>query len=790
MSAKTFGRSVTRVEDQALITGRARFVDDIVAPGMLHAAFVRSSHAHAAIRSIDTSAAAAAPGVRAVFTLKDLAPYLTDTRLVTALPTPSILLDLHRPVLASDEVVYVGEPIVVVLADDRYLAEDALSLVDIDYDPLPVAADCRTALDEGSPTAHSWAAHNLVTRFDLSYGDVDTVFAQAPHVYREALLQHRGVGHSIECRGAVARHDPLDDVLTMWSSTQTPFAAKQFLCDLLDRGQDNVRVIAPDVGGGFGPKLVFYPEEAVVATAALMLGVPVKWIEDRREHFISTTQERDQFWDVEIAVDDDARILGVRGTLLHDHGAYSARGTNVPYGSAAAMPLAYRIPAYRIDIKCVATNKVPVTPIRGAGQPQGVFAMERLLDRVAREHGLDRAEVRRRNLVPGDMMPYRTPLITRGNMQVVLDSGDYPKCQAMALEAAGWNAFPARQAAARAQGKRLGIGIANSVEGTGRGPYEQVRVSVARNGKVHVYSGATAMGQSTHTMLAQIVAEQLGGDMDNVCVTAGDSAAVAFSFGGFNSRQAVMAGSSAHKAAVAVRHKLLTVAAKVLNAEIATLSIEGRSVIDAAGKRVDFGELARAAAGVAGFYLPAQTPGIEACEQVIIDGMAYGNACAVVEVEVDDETGEIAMRNVVFAHDCGRVIHPQIVDGQIIGGIAHGIGNALFEWMGFDGNAQPITTNLAEYLLITATEMPPIKLLHLESPSPLNELGIKGVGEAGVLPMAAAIASAIDDALTDYGIHITDVPVSPMELLLKIEAARDAAEAARGSVSRVPTLDY
>jgi carbon-monoxide dehydrogenase large subunit len=380
--------------------------------------------------------------------------------------------------------------------------------------------------------------------------------------------------------------------------------------------------------------------------------------------------------------------------------------------------------------------------------------------------------VRRRNLVPADQMPYATPLKTRGNMQVVLDSGDYPRCQAMALEAAGWNDFPARRAAARTRGRRLGMGLANSVEGTGRGPYEQVRVCVAPNGKVNVYSGATAMGQSTRTMLSQIVAEQLGGDMDNIVVTAGDSDAVPFSFGGFNSRQAVMAGSSAHKAAQTVREKLLTVAAKVLNADAATLRIEGSSVIDAAGKIADFAQLARAAAGVAGFYLPASTPGIEASEQVIIDDMAYANASAVVEVEVDEETGEVTMRNVVFAHDCGTVIHPQIVEGQILGGIAHGIGNALFEWMGFDDNAQPVTTNLAEYLLITATEMPPIKLLHLESPSPLNALGIKGVGEAGVLPMAAAIASAIDNALDDYGIHITNVPVSPMDLLAKIETAR------------------
>ncbi|WP_083228556.1 xanthine dehydrogenase family protein molybdopterin-binding subunit [Bordetella sp. H567] len=768
---RTIGVNVPRVEDHALLTGTARFVDDIDAPGMLHAAFVRSDNAHAAIRAINTTAAAAAPGVHAVLTLTDLMPYLTSAELVTALPSPSFRLNLHRPVLASTEAAYVGEAIAVVIAQDRYLAEDAAALVEVDYDPLPAVADCRTALREGAPTVHRSAPHNLVAEFDLAYGDVDAVFASAPHVYGESLVQHRGGSHSIECRGVVARYDPLDDLLTVWSSTQTPLPARQILCDLLGRGPDQVRVITPDVGGGFGPKLVFYPEEAVVAVAALMLHRPVKWIEDRREHFISTTQERDQIWDVEIAVDGDARILGVRGTLLHDHGAYNVRGTNVPYGAGAAMTLAYRVPAYRLDIKCVATNRVPVTPVRGAGQPQGVFAMERLLDRVARELNLDRAEVRRRNLVPADAMPYATPMKTRGGMQVVLDSGDFPRCQAMALEQAGWDGFPARQAIARGQGKRLGIGLANSVEGTGRGPYEQIRVRITTQGIVQVHSAAAAMGQSTRTMLTQVVAEQLGGDMDNVHVTTGDSQSSVQGFGGFNSRQAVMAGSSAHKAAQAVRRQVLEVGAAVMRLPVETLDIEGRHVVArGSDARASLGELARAAAGLPGFMMPGATPGLEATEHVVINDMAYGNATAVAEVEVDIETGAVTLRQIVFAHDCGRVIHPKIVEGQLLGGIAHGVGNALFEHMGYDENAQPVTTNLAEYLLVTATEMPRIALTHLESPTPLNALGVKGVGEAGVLPITAAVASAVDHALEGTGVHITRVPISPVDVLQALEA--------------------
>jgi carbon-monoxide dehydrogenase large subunit len=774
---RTFGRSVPRLEDPALLTGAARFVDDIQAPDMLHAAFVRSTHAHAVIRAIDTAAAARAPGVHAVLVLADLLPYMTGPELVTALPSPSFRMSMHRPVLASSETAYVGEAIAVVIAADRYLAEDAAAQVVVDAEPLPAVVDCRDALREGGATVHTRTPHNLVAEFDLSYGDVDAAFAAAPHIFSESLVQHRGGSHSIECRGVVARLDELDDVLTVWSSTQTPVPARQILCDLLGREPDRVRVIAPDVGGGFGPKLVFYPEEAVVAVAALMLKRPVKWIEDRREHFISTTQERDQVWDVAIAVDEDARILGVRGTLLHDHGAYNVRGTNVPYGSGAAMPLAYQVPAYRLDIKCVATNRVPVTPVRGAGQPQGVFAMERLLDRVARELRLDRAEVRRRNLVPAALMPYETPMKTRGGMQVVLDSGDFPRCQAMALERAGWDAFPARQSVARSQGRRIGIGMANSVEGTGRGPYEQVRVRVSTQGTVHVHSAASGMGQSTRTMLAQVVAEHLGGDMRNVVVVAGDTGNAMQGFGGFNSRQAVMAGSSAHKAAQSVRAQVLQVASQVLKLPQDQLDIEGRHVVARNGDaRASLGELARAAAGMPGFFMPGPLPGLDATEHVVINDMAYGNATAVAEVEVDVETGAVTLSRIVFAHDCGRVIHPQVVEGQLLGGIAHGVGNALFERMGFDANGQPVTTNLAEYLLVTATEMPAVTLAHMESPSPLNELGIKGVGEAGVLPITAAIASAVDDALRGTGVYVTRTPIEPPDLLAALEQAASRKE--------------
>ena len=766
-----FGQTVARLEDPDLLTGRARFVDDVQHDGMLHAAYVRSPHAHARILSVDGAAARAMPGVHAVYAMAELRPDLCGERLVVGLPSASYRQDLNRPVLAIDEATYVGEPVAIVVADSRYLAEDAAGAVEVEYDPLPVSADCRAALQAGAPLAHAGSPHNLLAEFDVGYGDVAGAFAGAAHVFREELWQHRGCGHSIECRGVVARHDVNDDRLTLWISTQMPHVAVRLLGELLGRDETQLRVITPDVGGGFGPKLVFYQEEVVTALAALKLRRPVKWIEDRREHFIATTQERDQFWDISIAVDEDGHILGVRGGLIHDHGAYTARGVNLPYESAQTVTLAYDVPAFALNVKLALTNKVPVTPVRGAGQPQGAFAMERLLDRAAGELRIDRAEIRRRNLIGPERMPCTRPLETRGGIRVVLDSGDYPRCQAAALETSGYAGFAQRQAAARRDGRFIGIGLANFVKGTGRGPFEPVTIRVAPSGKVHVFSGAAAMGQSTKTMLAQVVAEQLGLDMGNLTITTGDTAGTSLGMGGFNSRQAVIAGTSAHLAAIVVRDKALAVASHMLEAAAEDLEIVGREirVRGVPGMSVSLAKIATALGGVAGFRLPdGIAPGLEATEQAVIDTMTYANGTAVAEVEVDVETGEVAVQRFVFAHDCGTVIHPQVVDGQILGGVVHGIGNSLFEWMGYDENAQPMTTNLGEYLLVTATEVPRIELVHQVSPSPLNPLGVKGAGECGVVPTAAAIMSAIEDALSPWRVHLAQAPVMPHEILAAI----------------------
>ena len=769
------GSRVERLEDRDLLRGKGRFVDDVVLPNMLHAAFVRSPHGHAAIRGIAKAQAAALPGVHAVLAREDLLPHLRNERLVVGLPSKSYKQDLNRPVLAIDEVVHVGEPVAIVVADDRYVAEDGAALVEIEYDPLPAVADCCAALAPGAPVVHRGAPHNLLAEFRMGYGDADAAFAKAAHVFSESLWQHRGGSHSIECRGAVAAYDAIEDRLTLWSSTQMPHQAMRQLCDMLGRDENRVRVVTPDIDGGFGPKLVLYPEDVATALAAIILGRPVKWIEDRREHFVATTQERDQYWDVEIAVDRDARILGIRGTIVHDHGAYTARGVNLPHNSAETVPLQYDVPAYAMNVRVALTNKVPVTPVRGAGHPQGVFVMERLLDRVARELKLDRAEVRRRNLVPAEKMPYKTKLKARGGQPVLLDSGDYPRCQAEALARAGWSDFPARQQAARKSGRYLGIGMANYCKGTGRGPFESATVRIGPSGRVHVYTGAAAMGQGTKTMLAQVVAEQLGADLANITVTTGDTAAIALGLGGSNSRQTVMAGSSAHVAAVKVREKTLAIAAQLLEAAAQDLEIVGDHVRvkGVPDMKVGLAMVARAVAGTAGFSLPqGVAPGLEATEQMVIDDMAHANGTAVAEVEVDVETGRVDVLRFVAVHDCGRMVHPTLVDGQIAGGTAHGIGNALYEWMGYDADAQPVTTTFADYLLVTATEMPRVEIAHQESPSPLNPLGVKGVGECGVVPVTAAVASAVEDALSPFGVRIAQTPIFPAQIVKLIEEAR------------------
>ncbi len=774
MSRRYFGESLKRIEDPPLVRGRARFVDDLRMPGTLHAAFVRSPHPHAAIGAIDAAAALAAPGVHAVYTLADLMPHLLRERLPLGFRDKRLPDDVTQRVLAGDEACYVGEPVVAVLAEDRYLAEDAAALVDVEYDPLASVSDCREAIAPGAPRARGREGSNVLIEMAQDYGDVDAAFAGAPHVFSTGLFQHRGGAHPMEGRGALARFDEVEDRLTVWSSTQMSHEVRASLITLLGYDENRVRVIAPDVGGGFGCKFVMYSEEVVAALAARLTGRPVKWIEDRREHFLSSIQERDQYWDVEIATEADGKILGVRGVMIHDQGAYTPQGVNLPYNASTAVPGPYIVPSYRMKIIVAETNRVPAMPVRGAGYPEGCFTMERLLDRAALGLGLDRAEIRRRNLVPPELIPYESPLKTRAGTPVTCDSGDFPHCLALAMEAVGYDDFPARRDAARAEGRYLGIGVSNGLKGTGRGPFESGMVRIERSGKVSVFTGALAMGQGLKTALAQVCAEQIGVAIEEIEVIAGDTGTIALGQGGFASRQAVTAGSSVHISAVEVREKVIRMAAHLLEAaeeDIELVDGEAR-VAGAPGLAISIREVAEAASGVPGYSLPGKIDaGMEASAHFAPDALTYSNGVHAVEVEVDIETGGVTLLRYVALSDTGRLINPMMVDGQIAGGVVHGIGNGLFEHMTYDSHGQPLTTTLADYLLPSAPEIPPIDILHHVSPSPLNPLGVKGVGECGTIPAAGAIVSAVENALAPFGVVIEEAPISPVRIIEMIAEA-------------------
>jgi aerobic carbon-monoxide dehydrogenase large subunit len=760
------GSRVRRVEDPALLHGAGHFVDDLHRPGQLEAAFLRSSVAHGIVKSIDVGAARALPGVHAVYTLADLRPVLTADRLPLQFPSDSLPPNISPYILASKEVVFVGEAMAVVVADSRYVAEDAVGLIGLDIEPLPAASDCRDALAPGAPDVHVDRRGNLLATFSQEYGDADAAVRAAPKRLKLSLKQHRGGAHPIECRGVLAHYEPDMDVLTVWSSTQLAHEARFFVMKMLGLDENRIRVITPDVGGGFGGKFILYPEEVAISAASMLLGRPVKWIEDRREHLMASIQERDQYWDLEVGFDDAGKLHGVSGTMICDAGAYTFQGINVAYNSSTNVPGPYVLPHYKLRVSAVETNMVPTAPVRGAGYPEGCFAMERVLDAIARELDIDRAEIRRRNLVPANAMPYATPLQVRSTSKIVYESGDFPACLEVALQKADYAGFEKRRAQARSERRLLGFGISAGLKGTGRGPFESALVRVGRSGRVSVYTGAMAMGQGLKTILAQITADQLGVRPEDITVVSGDTSTVPLGLGGFASRQTVTAGNSTYLAAKAVREKAIAAAAALLDVPPDNLRIED-GVVREPGKNLSISllEIADSLAGAPGYKLAAGVaPGLEAAINFETSALTYGLGVHAVELEVNPGTGGVKLLNYVIVNDCGKVINPQTAEGQIHGGVVHGIGNALFEWMGYDENAQPFTMTLSEYLLPTAPEIPSIDVQLVEYPSPKNPLGVKGIGESATVPAAAAIVSGVEDALRDYKVTIEEIPVKPAKL--------------------------
>ncbi len=784
------GAAVRRVEDPRYLRGEARFVDDIKLPGLLHAAFLRSPHGHARIRRIDTTRAAALPGVVRVFTFADLARFMTPLPLFGA-PPPGLAARVNFTIrqapqhaLCRDTARYVGETVAMVVADSRYRAEDAVDLIDVEWEPLPAVADMIAAAEAASPILHAAWPDNVAVGFTHAIGDADAAFAAAEVVLRERFRIQRSAGMPIEPRGVVALHDRRDGTLTTWNSTQVAHFVQQGLAVALELPPHKIRVIAPDVGGGFGTKACGYAEDVLIPIAAILLHRPVKWAEDRHEHMMAAAHARHQVHDIALAARRDGTILAVRDRIWLDVGAYNSWGIVLPYNTVAHLLGPHRVRNLHVEFKAVVTNKTPNAPYRGAGRPEAVFAMDRAVDCLARQIGMDPAEIRRRNYIGGDELPYDLGMPYRDGNPLVYDSGDFRGGLEAALTASGYDEFRREQAALRQRGIHRGIGISGYVEGTAIGPFEGASVKLDLSGHVVVATGACSSGQGHETAFAQVAADVLGVPLDWVTVIGGDTSAVPFGVGTFASRSAVTAGSSIHDAASAVREKIVRAAATLLEAAPSDIAIEDGTVLvrGAPGSAVPLARVVQAS--IPTFARPGvASPDFEATAYHHVPTVTWASAVHIARVEVDPETGGVKLLGYLVAHDCGKVINPLIVEGQVHGGVAQGVGGALYEELVYDESGQLLTMSFMDYLMPTAMEVPPIATVHLESPSPRNPLGIKGLGEGGAISPPAAIANAIEDALAPFGVRITETPVSPARLLALIERATLDRAARRAALS-------
>jgi aerobic carbon-monoxide dehydrogenase large subunit len=772
------------------------YVDDIDPPGVLHAAILRSPFGHAHFGSIDVSAARNYPGVRAVYTAADLGEFNQPAPLVV--PHPNLTHGRTQRPLAVDKVCYIGEAVAMVVADDRYIAEDAVGLIEVDWQPLPAVVDFRVADRPGQPLVHDDVPNNVAARLVQVVGEPEAAFDRAAHVFEEQLFVERSCGSPIETRGVVAVFDPHQESLTVWDATQAPLTIKNGLANMLGLPEFKVEVIAPDVGGGFGTKIMlFFAEEVLIPWAAMQLRQPVKWTEDRREHFIAANQERGQAHSARVAVDERGRILAIEDFFVHDTGAYTPYGMVVPIITVTQLPGPYKVTNYRSEFTVVYTNTPCVSPYRGAGRPHACFVMERLIDRIARELGLAPNEVRRRNFVQPDDFPWDVGLTFQDGAPTRYDSGDYPAALAMAEKMIDLAGFRAEQEAARARGRFLGIGFAAYVEGTGIGPYEGAHVRIEPSGKILAVSGLTSQGQGHATSFAQIVARELGCEPSDVTVITGDSSRFNWGAGTFASRALVTAGNALAIAARAVREKVLTLGAELLEVDRADLELgDGRlTVRGAPGRELSLGALATAANPIRYAYgkqtsqaalmlvkprqgavlLEGEEPGLEARGFFAPERATWASGQHAAIVEIDLLTGDLKFVRYVVVHDCGVIINRTIVEGQIHGGVAQGIGGAFYERLFFDDSGQLLNASFMDFLMPTSVEVPEIEIAHIETPSPLNPLGVKGVGEAGTIPVAALVAEAVEDALAPFNVRVCEMPLSPGRIRELIEEAAQRA---------------
>jgi carbon-monoxide dehydrogenase large subunit len=763
------GARVARAEDPKLLTGRARFVDDIDLPGMLHAVVQRSPMAHARILSVDVSAALGHPGVHAVLVGEDLAARGVGEMAVTWVQPGQ--KSVSYPMLASDVVRYVGEAVAIVAADSRYVAEDAAELIDIEYEPLPVVVDAERALEDGAPLVHPEWGDNVVVQVVREAGDVDRAIAEAPVVVRERLKVQRYMAVPLETRGAVASPGGGEGELTLWLSTQGPHRAKTHLARMLSLPEHRIRVIAPDVGGGFGLKDHVYAEEALTALLAIDTGRPVKWIEDRQEHFVASVHAREQLHHIELAANEDGRILGVRDRFITDAGAHCSNvGVGPSVTTLGMLPGPYRFENYRAQLTAVATNKAPSGAYRGFGQTQATFVMERMMDRLARRLELDPAELRLRNLIMPEELPRQSP------SGLTYDSGDYPQALCDALELIGYEGWRQRQRKLAEEGRRIGIGLGGYVEMTGMGPsremglvgfningYQNVSVGMDPQGRVTVRTGIASTGQGHRTTLAQICASELGVSFEDVAVVQGDTATTPYdAAGAIGSRTAAVGGVAVMLASRKVASKLRDLAAHRLEASPDDVELaDGRlTVRGSPSTSLTVREVAEQAA-LAHDLPDGMTPGLEEGQVYDPEALTFSYAMHAAVVEVDAATGVLSILKYGVVHDCGTMINPSVVEGQILGGLAQGIGGALLEELVYDGDGQLLTTTFLDYLLPSAAEVPFVDLGHLEIPAPAVPGGFKGTGEGGAIAPPAILANAVEDALRASGAVVDRTPLSP-----------------------------
>lgn len=766
------GQSIKRKEDPRLISGTSSYVDDIRLPGMLHMAVVRSVHAHARIKNIDTANARRLAGVHSVYTYNDI----PDMRVPVAGEIPG-MKKFTLPVLATGKVIFVGQPVVVVLAANKYIARDAADLVEIDYEPLAAVTNPEKALESNSPVIHEQFSDNQAYKAGFETGNTEEAFKAADVVVKERFVNQRLAPVAMEGRGVIATTQLPENELVIWSSTQIPHLLKTQLALMVGVPEHRARVITPEVGGGFGSKLNVYAEEGLVAHLALKTGLPVKWIESRRENIACTIHGRDQINYVELALKNDGTILGLRVKAVADIGAYYQLLTAIiPQLTGLLAPGAYRVPTFKFELVAAFTNKMATDAYRGAGRPESTYLIERIVDIAAQALKMDPAEIRRKNFPKPSEFPFQT------SGGVVYDSADYEKAMDKALQLADYPGLRRRQAEMQRQGKLMGIGLSSYVEICAMGPsvampaggWESGTVRIEPTGKVTVLTGASPHGQGQETSFAQIVADQFGIGMDDVFVQHGDTARIPYGIGTFGSRATAVGGTAMYMAIQDLKTKLAKIAGHVLQVPWNKISFEnGKLVAKDSDKTMMFGEAVNHAY-IARKLPPGTEPGLEATRFFEPSNFTFPFGTHVCVVEIDAETGEPRITKYVAVDDCGNVINPLLAEGQVHGGIVQGVSQALYEEVVYDENGQLLTGSLMDYALPRAHDLPTFELDRTVTPSPVNPMGVKGVGEAGTIGSTPAVVNAIVDALSSFGVTHVDMPVRP-EKIWKILKGRKAS---------------